>query len=184
MRCLFALAALIGLALPFRADAQQQQHMTNMPGMNMPGMHKGGMAGMDMHESKSSAAFHPGLGELMTAFVQPHHIKLALAGQAQNWDLAAYELEELQETFEDVGKLVLKHGTLAVAPAIASTVTPAMAEVGKAIKAKDLAAFTKTYADLTASCNACHQSADHPMIVIQVPISSPFPDQDFAPVKK
>jgi hypothetical protein len=45
-------------------------------------------------------------------------------------------------------------------------------------------AFTKAYGDLTAACNACHQSADHPMIVIQVPtVSTSYPDQDFSPLK-
>ena len=138
---------------------------------------------INMQETKSAAPYHPGLGELMTAFVQPRHIKLGLAGEAQNWDYAAYELGELRETFEDVGKLVPKHGALAIPPAIASTVTPAMAALDAAIKAEDEAAFSKAYAELTASCNACHRSADHPMIVIQVPTGAAFPDQDFRPLK-
>jgi len=41
------------------------------------------MAGMKMSETKSAASYHPGLGELMTAFVQPRHIKLGLAGNEQ-----------------------------------------------------------------------------------------------------
>jgi hypothetical protein len=53
-----------------------------------------------------------------------------------------------------------------------------MAALDAAIKAMDRAAFTKAYADLT---DACHQSAGHPMIVIQVPTVSSFPDQDFRP---
>jgi hypothetical protein len=133
-----------------------------------------------MDESKSAAPYHPGLGELMTAFVQPRHIKLGLAGAAQNWAYAAYELGELTETFDDVAELVPKHGNLAIPEAIASTVKQPMSALDAAIKAKDAAAFNKAYADLTASCNACHQSADHP-VVIQVPMSSAFPDQDFRP---
>jgi hypothetical protein len=78
---------------------------------------------------------------------------------------------------------VLKHGTLAIPPAIAATVKQPMDALDTAIKAKDEAAFTKAYAELTASCNACHQSADHPMIVIQVPTASPYSDQDFNPPK-
>jgi hypothetical protein len=34
-------------------------------------------------ETKSAAPYHLGLGELMTAFVQPRHIKLGLAGKEQ-----------------------------------------------------------------------------------------------------
>jgi len=137
---------------------------------------RGSTPGMNMHEAKSAAPYHPGLGELMTAFVQPRHIKLGLAGQAENWDYAAYELGELRETFDDIGKLD-------IAPAIASTVTPAIKALDAAIKVRDPAAFAKAYADLTTACNACHQSADHPMIVIQVPTVSAFPDQDFRPSK-
>jgi hypothetical protein len=179
---LLPLAALLLLVAPVAA----QQKM-NMPGMTMPGMNMPpkSMPGMDMEEAKSAAPYHPGLGELMTAFIQPRHIKLGLAGAAQNWNYAAYELGELKEAFEDVGKMVLKHGNLQIAPAIATTVKPAMDEVDKAIKAKDEATFTKAYAGLTDGCNACHKSADHPMIVIKVPdvSATAFPDQDFNPAK-
>lgn len=164
------------------APGAAQQHM-NMPGMNMPAMSGKAMPGMDMDEVFSKVPFRPGMGDLMTAFVQPRHIKLGLAGAAQNWDYAAYELGELQEAFEDIGKQIVKHGKLEIAPAIASTVKPAMEELDKAIKAKDAAAFTKAYGGLTDACNACHKSADHPMIVIQVPNAAMFPDQDFNPPK-
>jgi hypothetical protein len=140
---------------------------------------------MDMGEVHSAAPYHPGLGELMTAFVQPRHIKLGLAGAAGNWAYAAYELDELREAFDDVGKLVPKHGNLMMAPAIASTVKPPMAALAKAISAKDAAAFKTAYGQLTEACNACHKSADHPMIVIKVPDagSTAFPDQEFEPAR-
>ena len=176
-RSILAIAILVLPAAP--AAAQQKM---NMPGMNAP---SGGMPGMDMHETKSTVPYHPGLGELMTAFVQPRHTKLGLAGAAGNWDYAAYELDELKETFDGIGQLILKHGTLAIPDAIASTVKPPMDAIDAAIKAKDEAAFTKAYGELTTACNACHQSADHKMIVIQVPTVSgtAFPDQDFNPQK-
>jgi hypothetical protein len=182
-RTILIFTAVVATVIP--ALAQQKMNMPgmNMPGMNMPATNQS-MPGMNMDEVKSNAPYHPGLGDLMTAFVQPRHIKLGLAGQAQNWDYAAYELGELKETFEDVGKMILKHGNLQIAPAIASTVTPAMDAVDKAITAKDAAAFTKAYADLTDACNACHKSADHPMIVIQVPSAgTAFLDQNFNPPK-
>ncbi len=160
-------AALVVVATPQVGRAQQH---TNMPGM-------------DMQETKSTAPYHPGLGDLMTAFVQPRHIKLGLAGREHNWDYAAYELDELREAFEDVAKLVPKHGNLAIPGAIAATVDQPMTALGAAIKAKDDAGFAASYAALTQSCNACHRSADHPQIVIQTPGVSPFPDQDFRPHK-
>ena len=47
-------------------------------------------------------SYAPELGDFMTAYVQPHHIKLWLAGSAGNWRLADYEAGELRETFEDI----------------------------------------------------------------------------------
>lgn len=173
-RRLLPLALAVACAAPMVALAQQ--HM-NMPGMNMPGM--------NMEDIYSNNPFRPGLGELMTAFVQPRHIKLGLAGAAGNWDYADYELDELRETFDDIGKLILKHGDLSIPQAIAATVKQPLDALDSAIKAKDSAAFTKAYADLTAGCNACHQSAGHPMIVIKVPdaAAAAFPDQDFTAKK-
>jgi hypothetical protein len=164
-RSVLALASLLVLVASDPGAAQQQTEMK-------------------MQETKSTAPYHPGLGELMTAIVQPRHIKLALAGKEQNWPYAAYQLGELTETFDDIAKLVPKHGNLSIPEAIASTVKQPLAALDAAIKARDAAAFIKAYAELTASCNACHQSADHPMIVIQVPTVSAFPDQDFRPQRK
>ena len=138
----------------------------------------------DTPETTSTAPYHPGLGELMTAFVQPRHIKLGLAGNEQNWRFASFELGELTEAFDDIAELVPKHDNLPIPEMIASTVKQPMAALATALKAKDTAAFTRAYADLTAGCNACHKSAGHPMIVIKVPTASDFPDQDFRPPPK
>ena len=48
-------------------------------------------------------AYVPGLGEFMAA-IQLRHAKLWFAGKAKNWQLAAYELDELREVFEDAAK--------------------------------------------------------------------------------
>src|ERR1700685_4259615 len=112
-RLLAVAAAFCALALPVAA---QQGHM-QMPGMHMPANPPtAAMPGMNMEDEYSKLVFRPGLGELMLAFVQPRHIKLGLAGAAQNWDYAAYELNELQETFDGIGQLILKQGDLAITP--------------------------------------------------------------------
>jgi hypothetical protein len=137
-----------------------------------------------MPESTSGESYHPGLGELMTAFVQPRHIKLGLAGRERNWPYAAYELGELSETFDDIAQLVPTHDNLPIPQMIASTVKSPMAALAAAIKNSDAPAFAAAYAELTASCNACHRSAGHAAIVIRVPTVSSFPDQDFRPPQK
>jgi len=47
--------------------------------------------------------FIPGLGELMS-LQQMRHVKLWLAGEVANWELADYEVDELGEGFDDIIK--------------------------------------------------------------------------------
>ena len=54
------------------------------------------------------AGYVPGLGEFMTA-TQMRHPKLWFAGQSGNWPLAAYELDEIKEGFEEITKLHPTH---------------------------------------------------------------------------
>src|ERR1700742_1769981 len=48
--------------------------------------------------------FEPGLGEFMTA-TQLRHAKLWFAGRENNWDLAAYEIDEIKEGLEEARTL-------------------------------------------------------------------------------
>jgi hypothetical protein len=128
---------------------------------------------------------HPAaVGDLMTALVQPRHIKLGLAGSEQNWPYAAYELDQLRETFADLAEILPKYRDLSIPEMIRSTVKEPLEALGQAIQAKDSSQFTVAYGHLTASCNVCHQSYDRAVIVIQAPTGSTFPDQDFRPSMK
>src|SRR5271167_1426757 len=120
-------------------------------------------------------AFHPGLGDLMTAFVQPRHTKLGLAGNEKNWPYAAYELNELREAIDDVAAIVPKYRDMSVPDLIGATVKQPLAALDQAIKAKDANQFTAAYGQLTASCNACHQSSDRTAIVLHPPTVGTFP---------
>src|SRR5712691_11005562 len=60
-------------------------------------------------------AYAPGLGEIMS-LQQMRHAKLWLAGQAENWELASYELDELSEGFDDALKFHPTHKDSPVAP--------------------------------------------------------------------
>jgi hypothetical protein len=128
--------------------------------------------------------YRPGLGDLMTMTVQPRHLKLGLAGQEKNWAFAAYELHELEESFERVARVWPKWRQVEIADTIKATTAAPLEAVEQAIKAKNAARFTETYALLTETCNACHQSANVGMVVIQIPKSSPFANQDFRPQKQ
>src|SRR3979409_1312270 len=60
------------------------------------------MAGIAAGEAAKEAR-GPGLVEIMMA-TQSHHTKLWLAGNARNWDLADYQIDELKEGLEDAAK--------------------------------------------------------------------------------
>jgi hypothetical protein len=117
-------------------------------------------------------------GDLMDTLVQPRHVKLALAGRAQNWVLAAYALHQLKDALTNVAVSRPRFRNQAV-PELMETMTgePIQA-LDQAIKANDPKQFAEAYSRLTAGCNACHQALGQP-VVIKVPDASVFPDQDF-----
>ena len=126
--------------------------------------------------------FRPAFDDQMTMLVQPRHIKLWAAGQQKNWQLAAFELNELRGALRRIGQSIPMYRTYNVDNAVASIFTPKVQAMDAAIKASDPAQFTKAYEDLTGACNQCHQGMEHPFLVIKVPDAnalSPFVDQDF-----
>lgn len=127
------------------------------------------------------ASYHPGLGDLMTATVQPRHIKLGLAGSQQNWAYADYEIHELQEAFERAASVWPKWRNVPIAEMIAFNTKDPIAAIEQAVKAKDSEKFAAAYKQLTEACDTCHQGAGRAMIVIRVPDASAYPDQDFRP---
>lgn len=130
-------------------------------------------------QTSSSPGVRLGLGDYMTAFVQPRHAKLGLGGQARNWEYVAYERHELEETLELVEKAVPRYRNTAMSDLLVMTKQP-MSDLDAAIKARDAMKFDAAYAALTDACNACHRTTEHTMIVIQVPKASMFPNQNFA----
>jgi hypothetical protein len=115
----------------------------------------------------------PHLSEIMVQ-QQMRHIKLWFTGDAGNWPLADYELDQLKDGFDDVAKLL--GGDLAQ-----QHVGGAISGLEKAIESKDHAAFVSAFDQLSAGCNACHGTLDHAFIVIQRPVLLPYSDQNFSP---
>jgi len=116
--------------------------------------------------------------------IQNHHAKLWYAGNARNWDLADYQVDELKEALEDAGKLIPDYKGVPVRSMIDNLAMPPIEEVENAIKAGDRAKFVAAYDKLTAACNSCHQGSKRGFIVIQRPSGTAFPNQAFAPKKK
>jgi hypothetical protein len=127
-------------------------------------------------------SYEPGLGEFMTA-TQLRHAKLWFAGKQNNWDLAAYEIDEIKEGLEDAARLHPSFDGVPVAEMIKTIIDPRIAGLEKAVRAKSSAKFMVAFDELTSGCNSCHAGANKPFIRIQRPTESPLTNQNFAPEK-
>jgi hypothetical protein len=139
-------------------------------------------AGVHMNEPGSAApkTYIPGLEQFM-GFIQSEHAKLWYAGRAHNWPLAAYELGEIKEVMSDVQDLVPVFRDMPLADMLDAVITGEIAQLEKAIDAKDPKAFAGGFDKLTAACNACHKATQNGFIRIRRPKARAFPNQDFAP---
>ncbi|WP_249780640.1 hypothetical protein [Bradyrhizobium sp. dw_78] len=117
----------------------------------------------------------PHLSEIMST-LQSRHIKLWFAGKSRNWELATYELQQIDQSFSDAGSFYPGIPVADMTP-----LTEPAREIGEAIGAKDSAKFAAAFNHLTTACNGCHQAIGRGFIVVQVPAASPFSDQSFAP---
>jgi hypothetical protein len=131
------------------------------------------------------APWTPGLGELMS-LQQMRHVKLWFAGEAGNWKLAAYEVDELNEGFDDIVRLHPTHkdSPVPIPEAVAKIVREPLSEAGKAIAAMDKARFAKAFDAVTEACNSCHRATNFSFNVVRRPASNPYVNQSFAPPKE
>jgi hypothetical protein len=128
------------------------------------------------------APFNPQMAALMSMLLQPRHAKLGLAGKAENWPLAGYMLKELRQGLVVISRAVPRWKGLPVPDLFDAAMSPSIATLDFAIKAGEPRQFAESYARLTAGCNACHSTTDHPFVVIKAPDSAAaFPNQDFEP---
>lgn len=121
-----------------------------------------------------------GFAEFMI-FTQIRHAKLWVAGDARNWDLADYQIDELKEGLEDAVKYFPTYKEMPVGQMIEAVMKAPIADMEGAIKARDRTKFVAAFDKLTGACNTCHQSAKRAFIVIQRPTVAPYSNQSFAP---
>ena len=130
------------------------------------------------------APFNPQMSALMNMLIQPRHAKLGLAGKAENWPLAGYMFKELRQGFLVTARAVPRWRGLPVPDLFEAAVGGPLIALDFAIKASEPRLFNEAFEKLTAGCNACHATTDHPFVVIKVPdanASAAFPNQDFQP---
>jgi hypothetical protein len=124
--------------------------------------------------------FRPGLHSLMQQ-VQLRHAQLWFAGEAGNWELADYQVHELEELLEQIRDLHPEYDGRSVAELLEQLLQPAVERVESAIDARQPAAFAAAFDDMTAQCNACHTATDRRAIVIQRPTTRPLDNLRYEP---
>ncbi|MBR0715909.1 hypothetical protein [Bradyrhizobium liaoningense] len=130
-------------------------------------------------KSPTASDYVPKLGDIMSA-AQARHQKLWLAGKAQNWELAAYELHQLKASLVEAALLYS-----GIPVSNVTTLEPSLQSVSDAIGAKDGRKFAKALGELTEGCNACHRSMGRSFVVMRVPVDQqPFGNQAFQPQGK
>jgi hypothetical protein len=125
--------------------------------------------------------FKPAMDDLMTMLVQPRHIRLFYAGQAKNWQLASFQVNELRGALARIGRTIPNYRNVNVDTAVSAIFADKLAAVNAAIKTGNETQFMAAYGEMTAACNECHKGMEHPFLVIKVPENGNFPDQDFRP---
>jgi hypothetical protein len=129
---------------------------------------------MDSLRNKIAHAYSPGVGEFMSS-IQMHHAKLWFAGKNENWDLANFEIEEIQESLDDIQQYCADSPSIKPLPMI----FPPLDSVKRAISEKNIARFKTSFNLLTNTCNSCHQAANHAFNVIRIPDTPPVSNQVF-----
>ncbi len=115
----------------------------------------------------------PGLGTVMMEYGN-RLSRLWFAANADNWDMAKYQLGEMLE-IQEVGETT-RPGR---APMLKAFEANYLGSLDKAIDAKDKAAFTKAFNDTIAGCSACHTAStgtnwnSYRFVSIQVPKINP-----------
>ena len=132
----------------------------------------------DDKSAAKTAGWRPGLGEIM-ANNQRHHAALYFAGKGANWELASFELKEIEEGFADAKAFHAMHEGVNVAELLDALGPPATKRLHEAIEKGDKSIFAEGFANLTLACNACHAGARVPYIAIIEPTAPPATNQKY-----
>jgi hypothetical protein len=105
--------------------------------------------------------------------VDYHFANLWFAGEAENWSLAQFYLNE---TVSHIGWAIrvrpvrpTSNGPLELQPIFETMRNFSLAEEKAAIEAQDKAAFEAAYAHVIDECHACHVAAEKPYLRPRIP---------------
>jgi hypothetical protein len=121
------------------------------------------------------------IGDIMTK-LQRHANKLYFAGEHRNWELAAFYLEELEETVKGIANKDIMEGQVNVSGLMQGVLVPEVETLEEKLPHQNLDEFRQQYRALIKGCNSCHEATKHPYIRIIEPRTPIFDNQDYDPV--
>ncbi len=114
-----------------------------------------------------------------------HFSNLWFAGQARNWSLAAFYLNETRSHLRWAVRVrpvrQTGAGPLDLRTILDGIDRSLLADLQKTIEGRDPAAFSKAYQDALTGCYACHQASEKPYLRPRVPDAPEGRMIDFAP---
>lgn len=111
--------------------------------------------------------------------IQRHANKLYFAGQNSNWPLAGFYVHEMEEAMEEVAEANVVDEGVEVSKLMKAMGLPQLQLLEESIALKDKEKFDAAYLNLVNNCNACHQSTQHPYIVITLPKTPALDNQQY-----
>lgn len=114
-----------------------------------------------------------------------HFSNLWFAGQARNWPLARFYLDETRSHLRWAVRIrptrATKGGEVDLRAILEGLDRSRLQDVQVAIEARDAAAFARAYRDTLGECHACHQASDKPYLRPRVPEAPEGRLIEFAP---
>ncbi|MHC4955270.1 MAG: hypothetical protein ACYTGZ_15560 [Planctomycetota bacterium] len=174
-----ALAVMAGIAATVavgRADAANQE-LDALRAQEAPMA----SAPAERVEEQKASPEGPGFGERMNSFAR-RFAGLWYAGRSGNFELAKYELHEMEEVIEGIEPLQKVENGVNINGVLAALENTQLKAMEEAVEAKDKVAFEKAYRETMKACNACHTSSAHEFIRIGIPVRKPVVNRDYEPI--
>lgn len=111
--------------------------------------------------------------------LQRHANKLYFAGRHENWKLADFYIEEIEETAKDFSKKDVMHGQVNISGLMDALIQPEILELERAASTGNGPDFQQHYNALIKNCNACHTAVNLPWIVVQEPRTPAYDNQSY-----